>query len=143
MVPLGLAMPMGDVVGLLLMTAADTVQKCAVLPLSAMAIVSGGMIVGGRGGPNKTVEELESESLKTLGGITQVCSKDDVIGSPHHQLDVAGLAAAASWRGRPEVMVLFPPRMRKAVASSMCPVPLFKHVREVWFRFELRPCVQQ
>ena len=127
MVPLGLALPIGDVVGLLLMTAADTVQKCAVLPLSAMAILSGGMIVGGRG-PNKTVEALESESLKTLGGITRVCSKYDVIGSPHRQLDVAGLAAAASWRGRPEVMVLFPPRMRKAVASSMCPVPLFKHM---------------
>ena len=78
------------------MTAADTVQKCAVLPLSAIAIVSGGMTVGGRGGPKKTVEALESESFITLGGITIVVSKVDVIGSPRCQLEEAGLAAAAS-----------------------------------------------
>jgi hypothetical protein len=36
-VPLGLAIPMGCVVGLLFTTAAVTVQKCAVLPLSAIA----------------------------------------------------------------------------------------------------------
>jgi hypothetical protein len=48
MEPLGSAMAIGRVMGRLLMTAADTVQKCAVLPLSAMAMVeSGGMTVGG------------------------------------------------------------------------------------------------
>jgi hypothetical protein len=97
MVPLGLAMPIGFWVGRLLMTAADTVQKCAVLPLSAIARVSGGMTVGGRrGGPKKTVEALDSESFRTLGGITIVVFKVDVIGSPRRQLVDAGLAAAAA-----------------------------------------------
>ena len=47
MEPLGLAMPIGRVVGRLLMTAAETMQKCAVLPELAMAVISGGMMVGG------------------------------------------------------------------------------------------------
>ena len=47
MLLLGLAMPMGCVVGRLFMTLAETVQKCAVLPLSAMASESGGIMVGG------------------------------------------------------------------------------------------------
>jgi hypothetical protein len=47
MLPFGLAMPIGRVVGRLLMTAADTVQKWAVLPLSAMALKLGGMVIGG------------------------------------------------------------------------------------------------
>ena len=47
-VPFGLAMLMGLVAGRLLMTCAVTpVQKWEVLPLSAMASASGGMIVGG------------------------------------------------------------------------------------------------
>ena len=48
MVPLGFAIPMGllDVTPRLLIPSAVTVQKCAVLPESAMASVSGGMIVG-------------------------------------------------------------------------------------------------
>jgi hypothetical protein len=97
MVPLGLAMPIGFWVGRLLMTAADTVQKCAVLPLSAIAIVSGGMTVGGRrGGPKRTVDALYSESFKTLSGIIIVVSKVDVIGSPRRQLVDAGLLAAAA-----------------------------------------------
>jgi hypothetical protein len=95
MVPLGLAMPIGFWVGRLLLTAAETVQKCAVLPLSAMAIVYGGMTVGRRGGPKKTVEALDSELLITLGGIT-IVSKVDMIGSQRRQLVEAGLAAAAS-----------------------------------------------
>jgi hypothetical protein len=52
MVPLGLAMPIGFRVGRLFMTAAEMVQKCAVLPLSAIAIVSRGIMFGaGGGGP--------------------------------------------------------------------------------------------
>ena len=47
MFPLGLAMPIGREVTRLLITWAVTVQKCAVLPLSAMANASGGMRVGG------------------------------------------------------------------------------------------------
>ena len=47
MEPFGFAMPMGRVVGRLLTTAAETVQKCAVLPESAIAVTSGGMMVGG------------------------------------------------------------------------------------------------
>jgi hypothetical protein len=85
-VPLGLAMPMGLVVGRLLMTVAEIVQKCAVLPLSAMARASGGMIVGG--GPTTTVDKLKSEtlvSLKTLCGI-RVDARVERIGSPRRQL---------------------------------------------------------
>jgi hypothetical protein len=58
MVPLGLAMPMGVDVTRLLTTAAVIVQKCAVLPESAMPNVSGGMMVGGAGGPTETEEKL-------------------------------------------------------------------------------------
>ena len=47
MVPLGFAIPIGRVVGRLLTTAAETVQKWAVLPESAIAIESGGMVRGG------------------------------------------------------------------------------------------------
>ena len=47
LVPLGLAMLIGRVVGRLLITWAEMVQKWAVLPLSAMARVSGGMVIGG------------------------------------------------------------------------------------------------
>jgi hypothetical protein len=42
----------------LLMTAAVTVQKCAVLPESAIAIVSRGKMVGG-GGPTETEDRLK------------------------------------------------------------------------------------
>ena len=58
MVPFGLAMPMGLEVIRLFTTAAVTVQKCAVLPESAMAMVSGGTIVGGGGGPTETEDKL-------------------------------------------------------------------------------------
>ena len=58
MVPFGLAMPMGLEAMRLLITAAVTVQKCAVLTESAIAMVSGGMIVGGRGGATETEEKL-------------------------------------------------------------------------------------
>lgn len=61
MVPFGLAMPIGWVVGRLLMTAAETVQKWAVQPLSAIAIVSSGLV--DEGGPTKTVERLKPDSL--------------------------------------------------------------------------------
>ena len=45
--PLGLVIPMGLVVGRLLMTCAETVQKCAVQPLSAIANDGDGSRVGG------------------------------------------------------------------------------------------------
>ena len=45
-VPLGLLIPIGLSVILLFMAWANIVQKCAVLPLSAMTVVSGGMMVG-------------------------------------------------------------------------------------------------
>jgi hypothetical protein len=44
--PLGFVMPIGRVVGRLLMTAAVTVQKWAVLPESAIARKLGGTILG-------------------------------------------------------------------------------------------------
>jgi hypothetical protein len=47
MAPLGLRMPIGLVVGRLLMTWAETVQKCDVLPLSAIANESGDIVMGG------------------------------------------------------------------------------------------------
>jgi hypothetical protein len=85
---------MGCVVGLLFTTAAVTVQKCAVLPLSAIAKALGGIIFGG-GGPTKTVDRLKSESLLTLGGI-EVVSRDVgvSVGSPRRQLLVVEAAAA-------------------------------------------------
>jgi hypothetical protein len=83
---------MGCVVGLLFTTEAVTVQKCAVLPLSAIAKALGGIIVGG--GPTKTVDRLKSESLLTLGGI-EVVSRDVgvSVGSPRRQLVVEAAAA--------------------------------------------------
>ena len=92
MIPFGLAMPIERVVGLLLMTAADTVRKWAVLPLSAMALQLGGMVIGG--GPTKTVERLKPESLNTLGGV-KVCSVVGVAGSPRRQLGAEVLAEAS------------------------------------------------
>ena len=79
--------------GLLFTTAAVTVQKCAVLPLSAIAKALRGIIWGG--GATKTVDKLRSESLLTLGGI-EVVSRDVVVsvGSPRRQLVVEGAAAA-------------------------------------------------
>jgi hypothetical protein len=44
--PLGLVMPIGLVVTRLLRTCAEMVQKWAVLPLSAMAVVAGGKDAG-------------------------------------------------------------------------------------------------
>ncbi len=88
--PLGFAMAIGRVVGRLLMTAADTVQKCAVLPLSAMAMVeSGGMTVGG-GPTGKLVEDkLKPESLRTLGGRKVKSKVVGGVGSPRRQLDAS------------------------------------------------------
>jgi hypothetical protein len=87
MLPLGLAMLMGWGVGLLLMTAAEMEQKWAVLPLSAMAVVSGGIMVGAAGGPNLlTVDKhVKPESLETLGGV-MMRSRVGEIGSPRRQL---------------------------------------------------------
>jgi hypothetical protein len=56
-------MPIGRVVTRLLITCAVTVQKCAVLPLSAIASESGGMRVGGGGPTGETVDKLNPESL--------------------------------------------------------------------------------
>ena len=54
----GFVIPIGVVVGRLFITLAVTVQKCAVLPLSAIARESGGIMVGG---PTNTVDRQESE----------------------------------------------------------------------------------
>ena len=68
-VPLGLAMPMGWEVGRLLRTVAVTVQKWAVLPLSAIATESEGEV--GVGGPTGSVllerQKAEYSLFKTLG----------------------------------------------------------------------------
>ena len=134
-VPFGLAMLMGLVTGgRLLMTCAVTVQKWAVLPLSAVARASGGMIVGG--GPTRDTE-LEDrqifESLRvTLGKLSAVSTVGNVVvvGSPRRQLADGG-AAVASWRGRLEEMVLLPPFILKAVASSLWPLALRRQVSDV------------
>jgi hypothetical protein len=83
MLPLGLAIPIGRVVGLLLRTVAVTVQKWAVLPESAMATESGGTMVGG--GPTCTEDKHKPESLETLIGIRG--SGVGTIGSPRRQVD--------------------------------------------------------
>ena len=130
MEPLGLAMPIGRAVGRLLMTAAETVQKWAVLPESAMAVRSGGIIVGG--GPMVTEDRLKSESLITLDG--WIVRSLVIIGSPRRQLPgelvrpreavLEEGEAARRRRGeerpleRPEEMVSQPPNIRNAVASS-------------------------
>ena len=128
MVPLGFEMPIGFVVGRLLRTAAETVQKWAVHPLSAMATRSGGIKVGG-GGPTVADDKLKPVTLETLRGIEEASTADGKVGSPRRQLGVEALDA--SCRGRPLEIVLLPPRMRNAVASSRCPSALCRHVREV------------
>lgn len=130
-------MLIGRVVGRLLITWAEMVQKWAVLPLSAMARVSGGMVIGG--GPMGSVDKQKSEySLLTLVlGLIVTKGSHGEIGSPRRQLVAGGGAAAAtgvvvSWRGRPvEMLVLLPPCIRNAVASSLWPAALRWHVREV------------
>ena len=118
-VPFGLAIPMGFVVGRLLMILAVTVQKCAVLPLSAMARESGG--ISSWGGPTKTVERHKADSsLETLGRMVVAVTVTGVVGSPRRQFgDGAGRR-----RGRPDEMVLLPPFILNAVASSLCPSAL-------------------
>ena len=123
MVPLGLAMPIGLEVGRLLTTAAETVQKCAVLPESAIPSILGGIIVGG-GGPTMTEDKLKPVlvSLEVTEGMSW--SGVGTVGSPPCQLlvglEAAALAlrALAMRRGRPDEIVLFPPCMLKAVAVS-------------------------
>lgn len=84
-VPLGLAIPMGLLVGRLLRTWAVIVQKCAVLPLSAMARASGGTMVGG--GPTVTVDRQKSESaFRTLDRVVVVSRVKGMVGSPRRQL---------------------------------------------------------
>jgi hypothetical protein len=122
-VPLGLLIPMGLLVMRLLITWAEIVQKCAVLPLSAMAVVLGGIMLGG---PTGAIErQVQPEAFKTLCGI-RLGSDWLVGGSPHRQLGATGRR-----RGRPVEIVLFPSCMRKAVALSTCPVALLRHVAEV------------
>lgn len=85
---------MGRVVGLLFTTAAVTVQKCAVLPLSAMAKALGGIL--GVGGPTETIDRLKSESLRTLGGMKVVSRDVGKVGSPRHQLGGAAAVVLES-----------------------------------------------
>ncbi len=132
--PLGLEIPIGRVVGRLLMTLAVTVQKCAVLPLSAIAKESE------EGGPTYTVDRHKSEySLVITLGRFEVVSIVSGVGSPRCQFGVT----AGSWRGRPDEMVLLPPFILNAVASSLWPSALRWQVSDVWLRCGLRPWVQQ
>ena len=78
---------MGRVVGRLLMTADVTVQKCAVLPLSAMAMESGGW--NGAGGTTRTVDKLKSEAVvETVGAGIIELSRVAMVGSPRRQVVV-------------------------------------------------------
>jgi hypothetical protein len=78
---------MGRVVGRLLMTADVTVQKCAVLPLSAMAMESGGW--NGAGGTTRTVDKLKSEAVvETVGAGKIELSRVAMVGSPRRQVVV-------------------------------------------------------
>lgn len=82
-------MPMGCIVTRLFTTEAVTVQKCAVLPESAIAVLSGGIIVGG--GPTMAAEEKHKpESLETLDGMLSDSTVETCIGSPRRQLAGAG-----------------------------------------------------
>lgn len=126
---------MGVVVIFLLTTWADMVQKCDVLPLSAIARESGGISLGG---PTVGAEvKQHSESLETLVEETTLL----FVGSPHRQSLLEARFRAR--RARPELMVLLPPFILKAVASSLCPSALRRQVMEVWFLAGLRPWVQQ
>ena len=118
---------MGRVVGRLLITAAVMVQKCAVLPESAIARASGGIMVGG--GPMGTVARLKPESLLTLDWIVVSARQLRTIGSPRRQFAgederreeervVVELSEVGRRRARPEEMILLPPIMRNAVAVS-------------------------
>ena len=97
----------------------------------------------GWGGPTKTEDKLKPESLVTLGGV-QVLVDGMVVGSPQHQVALA--AAAAMRRGParpPELIVLLPPCIRKAVASSRWPSALWLQEIDVWLRFGDSPWDQQ
>ena len=128
--PFGLRILMGLVAGRRLITWASTVQKCEVQPLSAIARVTDGVDEGG-----PTVEKEERQEPETLIGLDELdwVTTFERIGSPPRQV------GTGRRRARPEEMVLLPPRMRKAVASSLWPSALLRQVAEVWFRFVLRP----
>jgi hypothetical protein len=105
--------------------------------MCSAAAVGNGNGVGraySRGGPTgaTVVDKQKSDSLHvTLRGIVVVSDGSVVVvGSPRRQLEKAA-AGAANWRGRPEEIVLLPPFILKAVASSLCPSALRRQVREV------------
>lgn len=52
------------------------------------------------------------------------------IGSPHRQSRVV----LDNWRGRPDVILLLPPFILKAVASSLWPAALWSQVADVCFQ---------
>ena len=103
-----------------------------------MAMESG-LAGGGSGGPTeKGVTELQiiTVSLETLGidnrGVTI-----GAVGSPPRQV------LAGKRRARPAEIVLFPPFILNAVAVSLWPSALLRHVADVCALLGLRPWVQQ
>ena len=80
----------------------------------------------GLGGP--TVERAvkqEPESLIELDDKECEATHEHDVGSPLRQVGIC------KRRARPAEIVLLPPRIRKAVASSLCPSALLRHVAEV------------
>jgi hypothetical protein len=120
--PLGLRMEIGCFAIRLLITGVSMVQKCAVLPVSAMSAVqsgfkmfgagssagAGGPIVGGRSDANKAIVGDE-ESVTT---ILLACVSCTMVGFPPSQPRSLRL---------PDMMRLFPLIILSAVAVSWWP----------------------
>ena len=83
--------------------------------------IEGGPIVG-------RADKHEPDSLVERELVVVICgSTSGPKGSPPRQVGAAGRR-----RARPAEMVLLPPFILKAVASSLWPSALFKQVADVW-----------
>jgi hypothetical protein len=150
MVPPGVWIEIGHDVGRRFMTGASIVQKCAVLPVSAMAGTDGGSaMVGGPTG----ARAAGSGGLATGITITslRVTLEDGAVargvGFPPGQAEDVGGGAEAGALPRgvrpPRRMVLLPPIMWRVVAVVWWPGPGRLQVALVCVRLVPRPCVQQ
>jgi hypothetical protein len=115
-VPLGVRMAMGWAVGRMLTTGAFTVQKCAVLPVSAMAVKSVRVSEGGPTAIGSIIEDNRAQvGVNDEFSILLSTGIDAAVGFPHPQLPA--LVRVAPWWPAC-MMILLPPIILVAVASS-------------------------
>ena len=111
MLPLGLRIIIGALDLRMFLTGRLTVPKVSVLPVSKIRWVSLVLLVGGPDCVARVTFSLDS--LSVVGLHTRVES-----GSPRLQVE----------RARADMILLFPPNMLLAVASSLCPSALLLQV---------------